>query len=402
MKFSRESTFSFLDEYVNNLKGEIDTYKTRQPLLKSYIFETFNEELSNPNRDLLIRQFDLFETLKTEKISHKQIDEELILLGDSNAPMGFLEVINKRFFVIYSIETADSADKRANNFSKNSPFIDSLWISGKMFNSFLNKIGSLHHPNRYIKMNFEYFNLFTNLNDSNDFYIDDEPTKISLSKELGEITEHLDKIKQLLPEFNSITSMKFPTLTEKGRGGHLFYHNGKVTNRSNNFLDHRYQIKETVRTYQNVTEHIENSAWVDFELIKSPDLDISMSFRGSPVVFKFKKQLPKNVLFNFTTNYLSKGKEPFKILAEPKWISEERVHLYGLDLHLWQEVMLDFSLKELTVFLPRGTCGNTIHRLTTNLQRFLEPDIEVWVGNERYENIINKNLYDEPGGVSFV
>ncbi|MGR5999179.1 hypothetical protein ACT7C7_05495 [Bacillus cereus] len=91
-------------------------------------------------------------------------------------------------------------------------------------------------------------------------------------------------------------------------------------------------------------------------------------------------------------NTFPKGKEPFKILAEPQWISEERVHIYGVDLHLWQEVMMDLSLNEFTVFIPKGTCGNTIHRLATNFQKYLDPTIEIWIGNEKYEDIINRNM----------
>ena len=35
--------------------------------------------------------------------------------------------------------------------------------------------------------------------------------------------------------------------------------------------------------------------------------------------------------------------------------------------------------------LPQGTCGNTIHRLVTNIQKMLEPDIEVYVGDVLYQ-----------------
>lgn len=42
------------------------------------------------------------------------------------------------------------------------------------------------------------------------------------------------------------------------------------------------------------------------------------------------------MFINFIQSTFPKGKEPFKILAEPQWISEERVHIYGLDLHLWK------------------------------------------------------------------
>ncbi|MGR5999178.1 hypothetical protein ACT7C7_05490 [Bacillus cereus] len=233
MKYSRDSIFTYLDEYVNNIKGQLDTYKTKNPLLKSYIFETFNEELTGKSRGWLNNQLDLNIILNNEKVLYEQIDEKLFLLGDKNSPFGFLEIINNRFFVIYSVDNADYSDKIANNMVKNSSLIDSLWISGKMFNSFLYQVRNQQHLNRYIKMNFEYQNIYnTDLNEDQlsykESYVMEEPTKISLSKEIGEITEHIDSIRKLLPEFNSITSMRFPTLCQGGKGGITFIIMGKL------------------------------------------------------------------------------------------------------------------------------------------------------------------------------
>jgi len=45
--------------------------------------------------------------------------------------------------------------------------------------------------------------------------------------------------------------------------------------------------------------------------------------------------------------------------------------------------------------LPQGTCGNTIHRLVTNIQKMLEPDIEVYVGDVLYQDIIRHHLVGE-------
>ena len=42
----------------------------------------------------------------------------------------------------------------------------------------------------------------------------------------------------------------------------------------------------------------------------------------------------------------------------------------------------------LTALLPDGTCGNTIHRLVTNIQRFLDPAVEAWIGDTPYSDLI--------------
>jgi hypothetical protein len=38
--------------------------------------------------------------------------------------------------------------------------------------------------------------------------------------------------------------------------------------------------------------------------------------------------------------------------------------------------------------LPEGTCGNTIHRLITNIQRFLDPAVEAWIGDAPYDDFL--------------
>jgi hypothetical protein len=35
--------------------------------------------------------------------------------------------------------------------------------------------------------------------------------------------------------------------------------------------------------------------------------------------------------------------------------------------------------------LPQGTCGNTFHRLVTNIQRYVCPNIEAWLGSKPFQ-----------------
>ncbi len=266
---NREKVFKFLDDYSNDMKEQIDINKTKQPLLKSYIFETFNREI---NEDLEFDISSLKDLINNEYGSFKQIDEGLYIInGFNKLPFGFIEIVNDRFFVLYALEKSSKTDPLFSKIIKSSPLIDNLWISGKMFDGFLKQIADTHHPQRYIKMNFEYSNIFNTFNE--DDYIDfeleeDRITKINLSKELDELKTNLPEIRDLLPEFNSIGLLKFPTRV--GKGGHDFYRNGKVTNRSNSFKDHRYQITNNINYYKRITEDLEDNVWLNFENISAP------------------------------------------------------------------------------------------------------------------------------------
>ncbi|MCF2649074.1 MULTISPECIES: hypothetical protein [Niallia] len=383
---SREKVFNYLEEYSQSSKEQIDNYKMKNTLLKSYVFETFDESLFNSKhvtRELL----NVNSLFSDSKHTLEQIDEELFAFYESGKIIGFIEQLNMRFCTLYTTESSKYSDHLTRALVKKSTILDSLWISGKMYDNFLEEITSLHHPERFTKMKFEFNGMFEKNHLNKDEIIEHKVSSVSLVEEIGGIVDKLQGVRRYFSSFHSVGSLRFPS--HIGKGGHDVYQNGKFTNRSDSFSDHRMQLKQIVTIYQNMTERLEKKAWVEMEEVKSKDILINNSFKASPVTIKFSKPLSSNVFNNFIEFTFPKGREPFKIFGEVKRISEERVHVYGVDLHLWQNVVLDLSLEEFILFLPKGTCGNTIHRLVTNIQRFLDPQIDVFVGDIPYEEILN-------------
>ncbi|MDI6735811.1 MAG: hypothetical protein QME42_06415, partial [bacterium] len=70
-------------------------------------------------------------------------------------------------------------------------------------------------------------------------------------------------------------------------------------------------------------------------------------------------------------------------------LSSEKVHIYGADRHLWQPIFLELTTRHAIAILPKGTCGNTIHRLVTNIQRYIDSAVEVWIGDWKYNDVIS-------------
>lgn len=389
---SREDVFTYLEEYSQSTKNQIDDYKIKNNLLKSYVFETFDEslyDLSSVSKDIK----NINTLFGDKKHSIQQIDEELFTLLENNKIVGFIEQINSRFSTLYTTLSSKYSDQLAKNYVKKSTVLDSLWISGKMFDNFLNEITSYHHPNRFTKMKFEFNAMFERNQLNKDDFEEHKVSSVSLVEELGGIEEKLNGVRQYISSFHSVGSLRLPS--NVGKGGHDVYQNGKFTNRSDSFTDHRIQMKQIVGVYQEMTERLEKKVWIEVEDIKSKENLIDTSFKASPVTIKFSKSLCSNVFNNFVEYTFPKGREPFKIYGEIKRINEKRVHIYGVDLHLWQNVILDLSTEEFILFLPKGTCGNTIHRLVTNIQRFLDPEISVYIGESPFEDILNNVIGDQ-------
>lgn len=389
---SRDDIFNHLEEYSQSTKEQIDNYKIKNTLLKSYVFETFDQSLFESS-NIITESMNIQNLFGDSKHSLQQIDEEMFILNENDKFIGFIEQINSRFCTLYTTESSKYSDHLATTYVRKSSLLDSLWISGKMYDNFLQEITSIHHPERYTKMKFEFNAMFEKNFEIKDEIIEHKVSSVSLVEELGGIVDKLNGVRNYFSSFHSVGSLRFPS--HVGKGGHDVYQNGKFTNRSDSFSDHRMQLKQIVRIYQKITERLEQKAWIEVENIKVENISIINSFKASPITIRFSKPLSSLVFNNFIEYTFPKGRDPFKIYGEIKRVSEERVHIYGVDLHLWQNVVLDLSTEEFILFLPKGTCGNTIHRLVTNIQRFLDPQIDVFIGNNPYEGILNQVIGGE-------
>ena len=80
-------------------------------------------------------------------------------------------------------------------------------------------------------------------------------------------------------------------------------------------------------------------------------------------------------------------KNRFRLWGNPIRLGPKKVHVYGVDKHLWQPIFLEITDKHIVAIIPKGTCGNTVHRLVSNIQIYLDPAAEVTLGNKSYREI---------------
>jgi hypothetical protein len=80
----------------------------------------------------------------------------------------------------------------------------------------------------------------------------------------------------------------------------------------------------------------------------------------------------------------------FKLWGNPIRLGPTKVHVYGADRHLWQPIHIELTAQGVVAVLPEGTCGNTFHRLVANIQRFVCPKIEAWLGSDRFDDLVGR------------
>jgi hypothetical protein len=78
----------------------------------------------------------------------------------------------------------------------------------------------------------------------------------------------------------------------------------------------------------------------------------------------------------------------FRLWGNPIRLGPQKIHIYGLDRHLWQPIFIEMTTDHLIAIVPKGTCGNTVHRLITNIQRYIDPAASAYVGDTEYQKMV--------------
>lgn len=242
---SRENLFDYFESRAKNSKEELNNSKTKKTLMKSYIFETFNEELVTKKDNAELTNIPALFNTKLNKV--KQIDNDIYSISNQESNIAYIEQINSRFSIAYTELHADKSDKIMYDYAKKSAILDSLWISSQMYDQFLKNIIDYHSPNRFTNIKFDSKPSYDKYNNEFDI-VDNNNSMSSITQQIDGLQEKLNGVRNFFPLFNSISSLRFPS--KNGAGGHDIYYNGKSTNRSSSFFDHREQLKNTVSHYQ--------------------------------------------------------------------------------------------------------------------------------------------------------
>jgi hypothetical protein len=380
----REEIFRRLDDYCRARFIELGERHLKRPVLKSYVVET-RRGVGQPSVAVFA---DLGRI--------KQQDEDFYSIDDPQGPVGIIEK-RSRFLILHTLLKTSEIELRVLRLTRSSLHTDNLWLDGDMLKYLFDvavKVYGGRRPSR-IAMEFEpYFDTLSEEDvgseEMDDFEIEDSErsrplNRISLSNKLGKLNVFVDMLYDL--DFRSLAMVRFPSPTTSG--GHEFYYYGKVTNRSDTFYAHRDVLNNVLDGYRALTERIEDLTWLGGHRDKSPE-GLEAAVEGAPVVFRFDNGIPSNVYQSFLDVTFRKMRGPFRLVGNLIPAGKDRYHVYGLDMHLGQRVFLELSPKRFVVILPYGTCGNTVHRLAANIQRYLSQDLTITVGGEEYRALVRE------------
>jgi hypothetical protein len=315
---------------------------------------------------------------------------------------GFLEQYDERFFAYYTVEHSESARKLVRRWITHSPDLDSAWFSSQLLQSLWDRDVSHRGDTRIVKLTFKFDSIYEMPADAVQAADDEDDADVpdtdrddklevertwkarsAVSDRIGRIRKKLDTLQRNYSILQALFSLRFPS--RRGQGSHDLFQHGQVTNRSDSFEDHRNTVRYLYRAYKSVLEATEDVAWNKVEPL-SQDKPTGLNIKSVPLIIRFKEELSEATFKRWMALAFQK-KNLFRLWGDPIELGPTKVHIYGADRHLWQPINLEFTSKGVVAILPQGTCGNTFHRLVTNIQRYVSPDIEAWLGSKPFQSL---------------
>ncbi|MDN3360049.1 hypothetical protein [Actinomadura sp. DC4] len=375
---SREEYFNRFDGIVE--EGVYDQEKRRLPggLLKSYLLETVGDASS----------VDAFERIMARSnlgVTPVRNDEQLYRVTDPERHgVGLIERVSDRYLAFYTLLPADKSDSLIGRAVNANPMLDHLWLSSQSFNALWRHIRNTNDGRRYGKITFEHESLYAYADDEDDLQnFEDErrASRFTMVDKLEVIEAQMGPLRDTYAPLASITHLRIPAASH---GGHDLYHYGKMTNRSDSFLDHRAALLNVVDMYSRLTETVEKELWAS----GSSSAEEGFVLHGAVAELIFSQPLGEATFRRWVVSLFNNRRNRFRISGFPTWLSERKVHANAIDQHLWQPIILELTPERVVAVLPKGTCGNSINRLVTNIQRFVDPNVRAYIGDNDYSNLI--------------
>lgn len=401
---SRDGYIDYLGEVSDGLRPDGGR---RANLVKSYIVETAREHRGFTGApDALAAGL--------PGTAQRVGDSTMFLLQDAEGDvLAVVDGAESRFPVVHSTIAVEQADRVVRSAVMGSPHLDHVWLPGRFFDGLWDWTRETAAPGRIAKLVFDFHGRFEQSDDSWDRGPDGQEVD-----GYGEVDEDLqeaggyDEVDEDLPDretrrshfavedrvdvlerklqtirnaydpLQSTVRMRIPS---GGRGGHEVYNDGKITNRSASFTEQLKVVELVTGVYRSVTEGVEDRLWYS-----TADEHGAARLAGSPVLLEFPEPIELEVLHRWADLTFGGRRNWFRLGGEPMWSGKDRtrLHVYGVDRHLWQPITLEATRNYFLLLLPEGTCGNTVNRLVTRVQGSLCPTVRTWLGDRQYEEVL--------------
>lgn len=364
---SRKEFMDFLGELmIASFEITEDIYgetRGRPRLLKTYIMEA-NRGLPESGGGIGV---------SVNKLGTQLPDVTILRLEHANVRATFyVDTTDRRFWLLHTNDLADDTRYLFNRlaFSPEASF-DKVWLPTEM----IQKIANLPR-NVFRGFGLDYLDYFA-LNRQDERPVEELKMRVSGSSSI----EALDALKNRAKLRNSLSY----SMIRVRRGDRQVFainelgYEGRFTARGGSSIDDYSSLVElTKKIYKNTIEAIERSS------IGVKEVENRTLIEGQAFDFILEREIVDLELF---IDILTSSKQPFRLWGLKNKISKDNYQVLGVDLHTGDSIDLEISPFLMRVYLPKGSCGNTVLRLYTNLQHYFDSNLKLndkplQIGNE--------------------
>jgi hypothetical protein len=154
-------------------------------------------------------------------------------------------------------------------------------------------------------------------------------------------------------------------------------YDGKITGRGTSYQSYIGLVTNLYRDYARRIYDFEQRFTIKLE---SPAAN-EFRFAGEPLNLVFGQPLDNVTAF---CEKVFSGSQPFRLLGTPIATGENSFRVAAFDLHVGNRVNFEIFPSLIRVYLPPGSCGNSLARIYTNLQHYYNSRVEALDGSQAH------------------
>jgi hypothetical protein len=353
--FLADAMYSSYARYRAEQKYEPDT-----GLLKSYIIEAHSISESESHHDTIYKL--LSELADTARLQVVESEDETLFVVSHGRDLYYFDVSDSRFWIIHTIAKSTQTDKLWNDLIRKSPYIDKAWLPTQM----LERMTEYGH-----------FRGFGAVHDETPFMKEAEEAEVeTMHFRLwgGSAKAVLNSLKQseAFPHSLALSSVRIkywmPNLADEAVIDNFTF-DGKVTALGKSFISHVNLLSRLHNYYADTIREIERTLPLQFV----PENEVP-TLHGFPIIITLSRKLEN--LHSFVTSIFS-STVPFRLWGMSELYDNNFARVYAVDLHTGHKLNFEIGLDFVRIYLPVGTCGNTIARFYTNLQQYYDSNASI-------------------------
>lgn len=375
---TRQEMVQILDQSMNSSYASLldnQQLESENSLIKTYLIEAhMSEEAKQVDLDNFIEQLSLTQLPRKVKAKIEPTNDSTLFhlstIIDNEPIIIYIDVSNPRFWVMHSTNKSTALDWLLDRLIKEKQLLDRAWIWPELLKQLSNR-GSfrglgLDYDRRVMPdVDFETKKVV-------------EYMKMQLWGMQAE--EVLKVLSDKFPQVTTLAKVKIKYwLTHTGQESFSIddvKFDGKITARGTSFLSHISLVSDLYKQYSDVIKTIENKYALKWE----PG-EHRTRLSGEALSFQFPE--PVEDLGKFCEHLFSSS-IPFRLWGVPTRIDAHFYRVSAVDLHAGCRLGFEISPDFMRLYLPSGSCGNTIVRLYTNLKHHYDSRIKAVDANGEY------------------